>query len=234
MRPRANWEVLPNAVEGLDHLRWEPIPGRIIHHTSPDRGLYHLLERWGEIRQRVPNATLHVGGDPQSIVDANSGLFLRDSLSGEMARRLTDGMKSAKEVGGVRFLGALPRAELLEEIRHASIFAAPFEMMIPSETWSISVHECCEIGVPVVMAPADALRSLWEGVCVVTSDIGVDRGGFVDAVVDVLNEPARARAVSERQKRHVQQFSFDRMARELDVVIAAGLALRKTGTRVPV
>lgn len=228
MRPRARWEVLPNAVEGLGHVAWDPVPGRIIHHTSPDRGLYNLLERWPEIRARVPNATLHVGGDPQSIAEANASLFLRDSLSGEMSRRLADGMKTAKEVGGVKFLGALPRAELLEEIRHASVFAAPFEVMIPSETWSISVHECCAIGVPVVMSPVDALRSLWYGVVAeVTPEIAEDRGEFVDAVVRVLTDPDYARRMSVRQREGVTKFSFDRMARTVESWIDAALAAKR-------
>jgi glycosyltransferase involved in cell wall biosynthesis len=234
LRPRSRFEVLPNAVEGLEGIRWEPIEGRIIHHTSPDRGLYHLLERWPEIRARVPHATLHVGGNVGSIIEGYSAVALRDGFAGEMSRRLADGKKTAQEVGGVTFFGHVTRLDLLEEIRHAACFASAFEMLIPSETWSISIHECCAIGVPCVIAPADALRSLWSGVVEMTPDIQDDKGEFVDAVVRILTNPEAAEYVRKRQREHVARFSFDRMAKSVDGWVDDWMAKRKTGTRVPV
>lgn len=226
MRPRSTWRVIPNAVEGLEGVTWRPVPGRVIHHTSPDRGLYHLLERWGEIRGRVPGATLHVIGNPQDIIRDYSHPGLRGSDEYDMAMRLDAGIKTAREVGGVQFTGPLPRDALIEEISEASVFASAFELTIPSETWSMSIHECCAVGVPCVIAPADALESLWCNVVEMTLDIQDDQGQFVDAVVRMLTNPEAARAVSERQREHVRQFSFDRTAQVMSDVIEEAWAKR--------
>jgi glycosyltransferase involved in cell wall biosynthesis/tetratricopeptide (TPR) repeat protein len=227
LRPRATWRVVPNAVEGLEGVVWKPVPGRVLHHTSPDRGLYNLLERWGEIRARVPHATLHVAGNPGDMAKAYQQPSLKGSIEYDMAIRLEAGMATAKEIGGVRFLGSLPRVDLLEEIASAACFASAFEMLIPSETWSITIHECCEVGVPCVIAPADALRSLWEDVVECGPDIADDRGEFVDSVVRMLTDEKAAREVSTRQKAHVAQFSFDRTAQAMDSAIREALDARK-------
>jgi glycosyltransferase involved in cell wall biosynthesis len=227
MRPRSPWRVVPNAVEGLENVVWKPIPGRVIHHTSPDRGLYNLLERWGEIRSRVPHATLHVIGKPQDIIGAYLHEVLQGSLEYDQASRLEAGIKTAREIGGVQFIGSLPREALLEEISEAACFASAFEMMIPSETWSITIHECCEIGVPCVIAPADALASLWRGVVRMTPPIEDDQGEFVNAVVEVLTNEVDARELSRHQKQHVQQYSFDRTAKAMSDVIEEAMKTRR-------
>jgi glycosyltransferase involved in cell wall biosynthesis len=85
-----------------------------------------------------------------------------------------------------------------------------------------------------VIAPADALRSLWSGVVEMTPDIQDDKGEFVDAVVRILTNPEAAEYVRKRQREHVARFSFDRMAKSVDGWVDDWMAKRKTGTRVPV
>jgi glycosyltransferase involved in cell wall biosynthesis len=213
----ADWQVLPNAVEGLERVERRPVPGRVIYHTSPDRGLHVLLEQWPGIRERVPDATLHVVGDVNAF--AYAGHAPR-SEGERRALRLVAGLERAREAGGVELLGRLPRRELLRELAEASVFAFPATVQAPCETFSISILECLTIGLPVVLSPVDALASLWRGaVEVVGSPVEDHAREFGEAVARVLTRPELAASLSERGKLEASLYSFDRSARVLDGIV---------------
>jgi glycosyltransferase involved in cell wall biosynthesis len=220
-RPLSRWELLPNAVEGLDHVKWQPVPGRVIYQTSPDRGLHVLLGLWPEIIRRVPHATLHVTGTPEAMVRGYGDPMFRGSDEARMAQQLADGMLAAQKAGGVEFLGRVTKKRMLEELSQASVAAYPFELWSPSETFSISVLESHVIGVPVVMAPADALGDIWgRSGCIVTPDpVRHHKPEFVDAVVQALTDNALAKSVSEVQRTFSSQFTFDKAAEALDAMV---------------
>jgi len=56
-----------------------------------------------------------------------------------------------------------------------------------------------------------------------STEIAEDEGEFVDGVVDMLIDADMARARSGIQRQFVQQFSFDRSARELHTIVSAHL-----------
>ncbi len=215
----ARWLTLPNIVPpGLPE--WAPVSGRVIYHTSPDRGLHILLAVWPEIRRLVPHAELHVVGEVLPFAERAKG---ERSAQGERARAILDVLPRAQEAGGVHLLGRLTRAQMLREIAAASCFAFPASPSQPCETWSTSVAECMAVGVPVVLAPCDALGEVWGDAAVVTSHVEAE---FCSAVAAVLTDTALSAAASDRQRRYVAPFTSDHAARILDAELQAMLAER--------
>jgi glycosyltransferase involved in cell wall biosynthesis len=229
-RPYGRWDVIPNAVEGLEGVAWDPVPGKIVYHTSPDRGLHRLLrDIYPRVKERVPNATLDVVGDPAEVTRFARHPELSRSYEGERGRAMIEGLRASEAAGGLKMHGRLSRPALLRLLSSASCFAFPAEVSMPCETWSISVHECLAIGVPVVLSPVDALESLWGKVVWQVPPFPggkVDVEEFVDSVVDVLSDPAAARYVSGKAWDHVAPMTFDASARAFDRIVEEWFAER--------
>ena len=212
------WYVLPNAVpDGMPE--WRPVAGRCIYHTSVSRGLHHLLEMWPEIRAKVPHATLHVVGDIAGWVANVSGYETRQGI---VARRVAAGIETARKAGGLEMLGRLPRRTLLRELSEASCAPMPFDVVGPTETWSVSIQECLAIGVPVVMIPCDALESLWgDAVSMVDTP-----SEMVHMVANVLLDAEFARGLSEDGRTVGRQYTFANAAKALDEIVRKHLPVR--------
>lgn len=97
----------------------ERVPGRMLYASSPDRGLQLLLEQWWRIRERVPDATLHVAYGFNNI----------DTIIKAFGDRGRAVMKSDLEAllnqDGVKWLGRLPQMELYREWAQASVWPYP-------------------------------------------------------------------------------------------------------------
>jgi len=212
--PDKPWHVLPN---GIPVPRGTRVPrvGRVIYHTSLDRGLHWLFAAWPEIRARVPGATLHVVGPVRKVLSQERV----DGRWGERVWALRGALESAERARGVELLGRLTRVELDRELMEASCFAFPADLLAPSETFSISVGECCAIGLPVVLIPQDALGEVWQG--------GVKMSApsrFASDVVSVLTDPAEAALLGERGKRRAARYTFEAEATVLARIIDEHLA----------
>lgn len=213
--PHGTWYVLPNGVElSVDR---KPVPGRVIYHTSPDRGLHLLLAAWPEIRRRLPHATLHVVGPVEEaacladIEGVNPKIRHRASL-------LRDGLLAAQEAGGVELLGRVSRPVLDNELAEASLFAFPGSVSAPCETFSVSIMECLAIGLPVVMSPVDALEHVYGGaVTMVASPAEDHMPEFIDSVVSVLRDGVG----TEAGKRLAARYSFEEQASHLDKILVS-------------
>lgn len=208
------WEILPNAIDSAALPASDPVPGRVIYHTSAGRGLWLLCEAWPAIRERVPHATLHVVGDPAGWVDTYRASGCRQ---GDAARRLAAALPIAEAAGGVEVLGRLPRARLDRELSQASCFAFPAAPVQPAETWSTSVLECLAVGVPVVICEADALGELWGGVCSVAKPEARSVAEEVCAVL--LRGPGGMAARIEEGRMLARRYTFEAAAEALHGII---------------
>jgi glycosyltransferase involved in cell wall biosynthesis len=218
--PHSQWAVQPNAVEG-DLLPWRPVQGRVIYHTSQDRGLRLLLKVWPEIRARVPDATLHV----IASLHARDYRPLRGTETFVDAVRLREfnaNFDRAVKAGGVTHMQNVPRATVLRELQEASCFAFPVSTGYACETFSVSAMEACAMGIPVVMAPQDALESIYRGGVLLTPAPADDHMvEFTDAVVQVLTDPVVAARLSESGKRLAAPFTYANAARALSDIICS-------------
>jgi glycosyltransferase involved in cell wall biosynthesis len=232
-RPHGTWKVLPNAVEGLEGVVRNPVPDRVIHHGSPDRGLHLLFKAWPHIKAKVPGATLHVSGDVGEVMAWDQDPKLERCYEARRAREMRSWLEEAERAGGVKLLGKLSRPALLKELSEASCFAFPAETSAPCEVWSISVHECLVLGVPVVLAPIDALASLWQTHHYVPNEMHrpfpptyeslvparrqLDH--FTSLVVQCLTDQEGTERRVEVGKELVKQYSFDVSAKILDGIV---------------
>lgn len=213
--PVGDWRVLPNAV-GPMAIERKPVPGRVIYHTSPDRGLHLLLRAWATIKRAVPNASLHVVGGVEEILDAK----LPKGRHGDRLKAIQNAYAEAAALGGIHLLGRLSRADLWRELAEASAFAFPCSPVAPCETFSISIMECCKLGIPVVLSPADSLESIYTGHVRMTPAPAADHvDEFAEAVVDVLTSDREASRLAAAGKDLAAKYTFDKAAEVLDDII---------------
>lgn len=228
MAPEERWAVLPNALAPLKVER-RPVRGQVLYHASPSRGLHLLLEVWPEVRRRVPYATLRVVGPMDEWVRGHYGqAALRTSAQGRRIARIRAALPKAMEAGGVEVLGSLTRARLLGELSAAACFSYPCSMCYPSETFSISVLECCAAGVPVLLAPQDALKDLWENYTRCVPELPPNAGpehmkDFLQELYLLLEDDEEAAYVTECGKRAAEKYTFEKAAEVLDGLIRENL-----------
>lgn len=223
--PLGRWEHLPNGLSDERVVR-HPVAGRVIYHTTADRGLHRLLQAWPQIRAAVPRATLHVVGKALDHATHGYSGVPTGSVRERHNRALVDAIPIAQAAGGVSFLGSMPRAEVLRELSEASCFAFPAEVQGACETFSISIMECLLAGVPVVLSPVDALEEMYgydteSGVYMVRREAsgGPDMKDFVASVVSVLYGGIQAGERAALGRRYASRFSFESEAEALHGII---------------
>lgn len=182
--PFADAEKINVTRNGLDPERFRARPPRnphkIIYASSPDRGLHALLENWGEIRKRVPDAELHVfyGFKVwQSTADDAQSRLITD-----LQRRLAE-MKDQ----GVHTRGRVNQQTLAWEFLTAGVWAYPTWF---SETSCITAMEAQAAGLRIVTSPIAALNETVadRGTMIEGNWLSNEYGRkFVDAVVNACN-----------------------------------------------
>ncbi len=90
----------------------EKTPYQFIYNSIPGRGLVHLAELWPLIRARYPEATL--------VVTSDFRLWTRGRYAGN-----EEYYELFRAMPGVRFLGCIPRSELLRHERESEIHLYP-------------------------------------------------------------------------------------------------------------
>jgi len=132
----------------------------------------------------------------------------------------------AREEGleALRHLGAVPDALLPGLYAGAEAFALPSLY----EGFGLPVLEAMACGTPVIAADATALPDTAGGAARLAPPEGE---AFADAIADVLGsdtERARLRAAGLAR---ATPFTWDRTARQVDALLSAGAASRRSGTR---
>jgi glycosyltransferase involved in cell wall biosynthesis len=119
-------------------------------------------------------------------------------------------------------MSGISRTRMWEELSQASVFAFPCSVVAPCETFSVSVMECCKIGIPVVLAPADSLESIYKDHVLMTKS-PVEEGGnifeFVEAVVKVLKYEETSRYYSMMGKTLATNYTYERAGKVLSDII---------------
>jgi glycosyltransferase involved in cell wall biosynthesis len=147
------------------------IEGRMIFCSIPDRGLSILHAAWPLIKREAPNASLRITSD-YTLWGAQSNIS-RHRLNWA-------GMED------VKFLGAVPREELVRLQLEAEIMPYP---CIYEELFCISAAECQVAGALPVTTTTGALPSTNEFGITVTGDLQNPmtlQNNFVDRIVSLL------------------------------------------------
>lgn len=144
------------------------VPGRILYHYSPDRGLRHLLAGWAAIRQDVPEATLRVCYGADQRKDAVEPALLAQD--------------------GVTCLGTISKSQLVRELHQASLVAFPCDTFA-FETQSLATAEALAADCSVLLSDQPFLKEIYPGVLSVPREPFHDFGKrFCAAMISALKE----------------------------------------------
>lgn len=143
----ANWVV---TADGLDitQYRQRPgkIPGKFLHAANPKRGLRYVLDMWPAIHGQHRGAELFIA----------SSHLLRGVTPAEDRRRAGSLYERAEAMAclGVRFLGRVPKPELIWHQLTAEFYLYPTQY---PETCCIAALEAAAAGEVILCSPAGAL-----------------------------------------------------------------------------
>jgi len=162
-----------------------------------------MLDAWPEVLRRVPQAVYVIVGD------------------GDDRRRLESRASEMGITDSVRFAGSVSPQELDVCYDRCSVFAMPARTELDARTprgegFGIVFLEAMAHGKPVVGprvgAPAEFIRSGEHGLLVDPADSGELAG----ALIELLEDPARAKRMGEAGKNWVaREFAFDKFCERL-------------------
>lgn len=181
----------------------EKIPNRMIYCSVPDRGLTVLAQAYPRIKQEVPDATLVITSDYRlwGLPDARNEQYLRRFLG----------------MDGVKFLGAIPRKEMVNEQMKAQIMAYPCTY---DELFCYAVAECQVAGAFPVTSSQGAVSTTNMGQIVhgeASNPHWIKT--YADAVIHALRYEEMDRKRAEVREKAIERFSLDKILVEWDSVL---------------
>lgn len=180
----------------------EKIPHSMIFCSVPDRGLAVLAEMYDEIYSAVPQVTLTITSDYRLW-------GVGSPMNEQYVRRFLG-------KAGVRFLGAIPRNQMVEEQQKAVIQAYPCTY---EELFCYAVAECQVAGAIPITSNIGALSTTNMAVQVHGDVLSRDwKRLFVDTVVGQLQSPVVSELSSYTKERAIARFSIERIIKEWDKV----------------
>ncbi len=211
--PAHPWHVLPNANDYGEFLPHAPVPGRLVFHTSPERGLHRLLAALPAIRRAVPEAHLVVIADMAPLAYFHQF----GQRHAEIADQIHAGLAALSDI--VIAKPRMCRNDVLRELSQCALFAYPSDPPSPCEVAPVSILDCLRAGVPVVCKPADGIEDLFGNAIAVAPTFEA----FVDMTIDLLRNPEAARAQATRGHDN-NVWTFDDQAAALERMLRDRLA----------
>jgi glycosyltransferase involved in cell wall biosynthesis len=208
--PNMPWYVLPNANDWGDFQKRAVIPGRMIYHTSPERGLHLLLRVLPQIRKEVPNAHIRFIGDTDHLAwyEQHMGSKHRD-IALEIRMRLE---KLGPEL--VQMAPRSSRNKILAELANAQVYAYPSDPPIPCEVAPVSILDCFRAGVPVVMMPSDGIEKLYGEAVLLAKNLD----DFTHRTIQLL-KASGTNPFTVQGNILVSQYTFDKQAALLESIL---------------
>jgi glycosyltransferase involved in cell wall biosynthesis len=168
------WVVVPDGCDPALYTPGKKVRGRVVHISSPDRGMHWLLSEWQNIKKRVPEAHLRTfyhcsQGDVKSFEKGfkdRSPYFICPPSIMELGQRMRylDRAMTKLEPLGVQRIGSVSRDEIVEELDQAMVLGYPASMVNNfCEGFSCSIMEACAAGCVPVISDVDALGELYGG-----------------------------------------------------------------------
>jgi glycosyltransferase involved in cell wall biosynthesis len=167
-------------------------PYRVIHSSSPDRGLHHLLAIWKDVKGQVPEANLHLYYDYERWFAATDEAMKTYGLpipTGDRAYLVRDYLNELLgDEWGVYHHGGIGQWQLAQEQMQAGILAYPCDPIHPTEGFSMTCLEALAAGCELVTTDADALDELWAPSATILP-LPVISDGWADVLVQKLRNP---------------------------------------------
>jgi glycosyltransferase involved in cell wall biosynthesis len=167
--------------------------------VNQQKGTDLLLESWAEVHRRMPDAVLVIAGPVSQF-----GAPVRRSEAASWANRIA-------EVGG-RYLGPVDESRLAAIYNMADVFVMPTR---GSEMFGMAAVEAQACGVPVIASDHGGLRETVPRRCGGRFPTG-DAAALSEQIHRLLYDPIRRAACGEAAAENVKQYSWDRIAQDLD------------------
>lgn len=153
---------------------------RFVYSSSPDRGLWYLLESWPYIRQEYPNAKLDVCYGLKDWVDK---IKWSHGRTGEMAIKLEELI----EQPGVTSLGKIGQKRLSELQMEADAWLYPLDSIQATETGCITAVENAAAGNPIITTDCDCMEDEFGRIGTIVP-LPFDRKQYAEEVIGVLQD----------------------------------------------
>jgi phosphatidylinositol alpha-mannosyltransferase len=194
------YRIIPNGVDIDDYPTGPTVRHRVtfLGRDDPRKGLSVILEAWPRIRAAVPEAELHVIGADRA------------------------------EMAGVTFLDRVAEEEKRRELAASEIHVAPNP---GAESFGVVVLEAMAAGSAVVASAIPAFEYVSGGVAMMVTPgdamgLAGDAMGLGSAVIELLQDPARARSMGEVARQRSMDFDGAGVAARYIEAFEHALALR--------
>ncbi len=179
--------VLPNGVDITKYpkeinyrMEFGDSPS-FVYSSSPDRGLWHILEIWPQLKEDFPGATLKVGYGAMNWINHNKWSHGR---AGEMAVEIERLVKQP----GVTDIGKIGQSELAELQLESDAWLYPLDAMSATESGCITAIENAAAGNPIITTNCDCMAGEFGRVGRIVN-MPFDADEYYRAVKDVLTDP---------------------------------------------
>ncbi len=211
---------------GLDPARVRAMPLGV----TPPEGGPSLAGRTATIlfvgtlyRYKDGDAAIRAFAQSRAQLPAGARLVIVGKDHAGEAARLTALASSCGVADGVDVRGSVSGDELERLFRTTGVLLMPSK----GEGFGLPVAEAMGYGLPVIAADATALPGVAGGAAILVPPGDVD--GFAQALVDVLTDPERSRAMAERGLARAAELSWTAAAKRLadaidDVLARRGIA----------
>ena len=202
------WLVIPNGVDPGRYPRPDsPVsvirhPHRIVHSSSPDRGLHHLLRAWPDIRTLFPDAELHI------FYELNRWFDIVDSIPETPTKPRADEIRTLLAQyhdTGVVVRGPVNQLQLAQEHMAAGLLVYPCDTIDKAtEGFGITILEALMAGTPVITTDCDAFPELWSGA---VEMLPLPLDGNTSRVVDAVEKLWKDSKLWNRRSREGREFA---------------------------
>ena len=192
------------------------IPGRILVGNDPQRGLWHVLDIFDEVKARVPHATLHITYDVLKVFDT-----LRWQAHA-MSQLLLDCERRINADPAITLLGNVSRAELIREQLECQVHVWPSD---PPNIGS-QIHggimgmECAAAGAAIVVSDVEAMPETFGGVATIlpvpgtyipSAERRLTAEDWAEAVVELMLDPDKWAGASRKARALAEQNTWPRV-----------------------
>jgi glycosyltransferase involved in cell wall biosynthesis len=191
-------------------------PGSIAYCSSPDRGLHHILDMFGDVKKQVPEANLRIYYRFQPWYDSIMASDHTD-VSIHKARATAIG-KSLDEYGrngenGVYLIGPVPSKTMAKELLATRVMAYTCDPIWFTEGFSVSIMDACAAGCVPIVAGVDALPEVYSGAAyMIPGKPDEQRSKWVEAIVAGLKNDEFANTVRAGARGFSTGFTRQKMA----------------------
>jgi len=151
-----------------------------VYSSSPDRGLWQLLQSWPYIRKSFPGAKLIVTYGVKKWTDA---LKWSHSRQGEQALQIEQMMQQ----DGISDLGKIGQDKLAELQINADAWLYPLDSINATESGCITAVENAAAGNPIITTDCDCMESEFGSVGVI-AELPFDAEEYASCVEYILSD----------------------------------------------